>query len=69
MVAACCLVALGASVAEAVEVVRRVRPGAIETRAQELCVHAFDERWRTHLVRKAEAGTGAQSPPPHRTCQ
>jgi hypothetical protein len=54
MVAACCLVALGASVAEAVEVVRRVRPGAIETRAQELCVHAFDERWRTHLVRKAE---------------
>jgi hypothetical protein len=54
MVAACCVVALGASVSEALEVVRSVRPGAIETRTQELCVHAFDERWRTHLVRKAE---------------
>lgn len=43
-VLAACLVADGASAAEAVEVVRKSRPGSIETAEQVAAVHAFARR-------------------------
>lgn len=41
---ACYLVALGESGVEAVESVRRIRPGSIETREQEAAVYRYEER-------------------------
>ncbi len=53
LTAAACLCGLGASVDEALKTVRRVRPSAVETPAQERCVRAFDEVWRRRLMRLA----------------
>ena len=53
LTAAACLCALGASVSEALETVRKLRPGAIETPAQERCLRVFDEVWRRRLMRLA----------------
>ncbi|MBD2092681.1 cyclin-dependent kinase inhibitor 3 family protein [Microcoleus sp. FACHB-1515] len=44
LVAASCLVALGSTPAEAFQLVRRSRPGTIETAEQEAFVQAFAER-------------------------
>lgn len=41
---ACYLVAIGESAEEAIESVRRIRPGSIETPEQEACVHAYAQR-------------------------
>jgi hypothetical protein len=46
LVAASCLIALGASVAEALATVRDVRPGAVETAAQHQILRSFDGLWR-----------------------
>ncbi len=41
LLAAACLVALGQSPAMAIDIVRRARPGAVETRGQEKYIEAF----------------------------
>ena len=46
LVAASCLVALGASVPEALSTVREVRPGTVETAAQHQILRSFDGLWR-----------------------
>jgi hypothetical protein len=56
LVAACCLTAVGAAVDEALEVVRAVRPGAVETAAQHQCLRAFDELWRRRALERASPG-------------
>jgi len=43
---ACYLVFIGESAAEAIESVRRIRPGSIETAEQEECVRAYERRLR-----------------------
>lgn len=43
---ACCLVKQGRDSADAVAEIRRLRPGSIETRDQELVVHAYGEHCR-----------------------
>lgn len=45
LVAASCLVAMGLSAEEAFRLVRRSRPGTIETAAQEAFVAQFADRW------------------------
>lgn len=45
LVAAACLVALGATVAEAFRLVRQSRPGTIETSSQEAFVVEFAKQW------------------------
>ncbi len=54
LVAAACLTALGASTSEALNVVRRVRPGALELTAQVQCLRAFDELWRRRAMQRAQ---------------
>jgi hypothetical protein len=54
LVASACLVALGAPPREALEVIRSVRPGAVETAAQRQCLDAFDTVWRRRAVERAE---------------
>jgi ADP-ribosylglycohydrolase/protein-tyrosine phosphatase len=54
VVAAATLIADGEPLDEAVNIVRRARPGAIENQRQERCVEAFFDAWsesRRHLVR------------------
>ncbi len=43
---ACYLVFIGESAEEAIESIRRIRPGSIETAAQEECVRAYARRLR-----------------------
>jgi hypothetical protein len=54
LVASACLVALGASVREALEVVRSVRPGAVASASQRQCLNAFDTLWRRRALKRAE---------------
>lgn len=54
LVACCCLVALGASPAEALTVVRSVRPGAVEHPVQRQCLNSFDAKWRRRLLARAQ---------------
>jgi ADP-ribosylglycohydrolase/protein-tyrosine phosphatase len=44
--AACCLIALGHEPAAAIRIVRAVRPGAVETLAQERFIERFVDVWR-----------------------
>jgi len=53
LVGAACLAALGASVNEALSVVRSVRPGALETAAQHQCLRAFDQLWRRRALERS----------------
>lgn len=53
VVATCCLTALGASVHEAIEDVRSVRPGAVVGAAQHQTLRAFDELWRKRALSRA----------------
>ncbi|MBW2456385.1 MAG: FHA domain-containing protein [Deltaproteobacteria bacterium] len=53
LVGAACLAALGASVNEALSVVRAVRPGALETAAQHQCLRAFDQLWRRRALERS----------------
>jgi atypical dual specificity phosphatase len=46
---ACVLVARGSTPAEALVRVRRLRPGAVETRAQEAAIDGFDRWYRASL--------------------
>jgi len=46
---ACVLVARGAAPADALARVRRLRPGAVETRAQEAAINGFDRWYRGSL--------------------
>jgi len=46
-VAAACLIARGASAVEALHLVRRARPGTVETHEQERFLHRYAE-WRSH---------------------
>lgn len=55
LVACACLVALGASPKEALEVIRSVRPGAVASAAQRQCLTAFDTVWRRRALARAEA--------------
>ncbi len=56
VVATCCLTALGASVGEALEEVRSVRPGAVIGASQHQTLRAFDELWRKRALSRASAG-------------
>ncbi len=51
---ACYLVALGESAAEALESVRRIRPGSVETPEQERCIHDFERRARSRRPARQE---------------
>jgi protein-tyrosine phosphatase len=53
LVSAACLTALGASVNEALSVVRAVRPGTLETAAQHQCLRAFDQLWRRRALERS----------------
>ncbi len=53
LVSAACLTALGASVNEALSVVRSVRPGTLETAAQHQCLRAFDQLWRRRALERS----------------
>ncbi|MEM9692544.1 MAG: hypothetical protein AAGA56_08370 [Myxococcota bacterium] len=53
VLAAGILVALGASQAEAVEYVREIRPGTLDTPAQFAALRRFDTQWRRHLIARA----------------
>lgn len=62
LVTACCLVAVGASPEAAIREVRAVRPGAVETGAQEAFVESFARRgvarrssWKTEAMPEARA--------------
>jgi protein-tyrosine phosphatase len=56
LVTCACLCALGASVDEALESVRALRPGSVETAAQLQCLRAFDELWRKRTLQRAQSG-------------
>ncbi|MBP5233346.1 MAG: dual specificity protein phosphatase family protein [Planctomycetes bacterium] len=51
---ACYLVALGESAAEALDSVRRIRPGSVETLEQERCIHDFERRARARRPARKE---------------
>lgn len=51
-IAACVMVALGATAERAVDRVRAVRPGAIASEGQALFVEAFEEVWRPAELRR-----------------
>ncbi len=53
LVSAACLTALGASVNEALSVVRYARPGTLETAAQHQCLRAFDQLWRRRALERS----------------
>jgi FHA domain/Cyclin-dependent kinase inhibitor 3 (CDKN3) len=53
LVAGCCLVALGASVGEALEVIDEVRPGTTQSAAQLQTMRAFDELWRKRALERS----------------
>lgn len=53
LVAACCLVALGASVNEAVDTVAEIRPGAEPSAANRHMLRAFDELWRKRALERS----------------
>jgi protein-tyrosine phosphatase len=53
LVCACCLTALGASVDEALRIVRKVRPGAMDLTTQVQCLRSFDELWRRRVMQRA----------------
>lgn len=53
LVASCCLTALGASVDEALKIIRHARPGAIELTSQVQCLRSFDELWRRRAMQRA----------------
>jgi len=51
-VASCCLIARGRSASEALALVRQVRPGSVESQAQEAFLRSFE----AHLMRIATGG-------------
>jgi protein-tyrosine phosphatase len=53
LVAACCLVALGASVNEALDCVAEIRPGAEPSAARRHMLRAFDEVWRKRALERS----------------
>jgi atypical dual specificity phosphatase len=57
---ACYLAALGESAAEAIESVRRIRPGSIETAGQEDCIREYARRC---AAGEAAPRTGGPRPP------
>ncbi len=54
LVASCCLTALGASVDEALGIIRKVRPGSMALTSQAQCLRSFDELWRRRLMQRAQ---------------
>jgi atypical dual specificity phosphatase len=55
-VLACYLVAKGANADDAIEQIRRLRPGSIETRDQEQAIHIFAQRLQTERAQHQYAG-------------
>lgn len=53
LVAACCLVALGASVNEALDTLAEIRPGAEPSAAHRGTLRAFDELWRKRALERS----------------